>query len=180
MKDIKTWKEILKEYKYSDPQSLYDKVKTKGFTKTPEDIGIIREIVLWKINREIDISDETIAKINEIAGKNDSPEKALNDPMVKECFEKMLYSGGIRLPMASTILHFYQPKAFPIIEDRAYRQACRKKFNPAGGWEVYSEYITACIKICHENGISFEKIDKVLYQLDKDNGFKIGDVWKEV
>lgn len=82
--------------------------------------------------------------------------------------------------MASTVLHFYYPDAFPIIDQRAYRELYTVDY-PKSMTQIsrltnlYLQYIEDCRKyqqeMCPE--IAFSQIDKVLYQLDKEKGNKV-------
>jgi len=112
--DLHNWKELLEHYNYTDATAIFQRIEEKGYIATQEDYDIINMIVLWKINREVKICGETIEYINSIAKTTKSPEEALNNMEVQDCLKEILNSHGIRLPMASAILHFYQPKAFPI------------------------------------------------------------------
>jgi len=85
----------------------------------------------------------------------------------------LLKSPGVRLPIASTILKFYQPKAFPIIDQRAYYQLFSEKLPHNAGTETYLQYIKKCIDVGKRYNIPFEKIDEVLYQKDKEEGHKL-------
>lgn len=170
---LSNWKELILKYKYEDSSPIFDRLRRKGLIPLPEDYDIINMIVLWKLNRTVKVTLETIEYINSIAQITDSPERALSNTDVRDCFAELLRSPGIRLPMASTIFHFYQPKAFPIIDERAYRQIFSEKLNPNSGWDVYSDYIAACIEVCKSYGIPFEQIDKVLYQLDLEKSNKL-------
>ncbi len=78
--------------------------------------------------------------------------------------------------MASTILHFYNPETFPIIDQRAYRELYEKeapRFTEKNSCDIYVKYIKDCYKYWEDNckcvGIEFSDIDKILYQLDKNN-----------
>jgi len=148
-------------------------IKQKGYIATQEDYDIINMIALWKINREIEIDPETIEYINAIAKTVKSPKEALTNPDVKDCLEQMLNLRGIRLPMASAILHFYQPNAFPIIDERSYRQIFGQEPKSKIKIEEYLNYIKKCIELSNKYGIPFDKIDKILYQKDKDEKNKL-------
>ncbi len=82
----------------------------------------------------------------------------------------MLKTSGISLPLASTILKFYQSNAFPIIDQRAYRQAFSTKLPNKASADLYLKYIKKCIEIGKKYKILFGKIDEVLYQKDIGEG----------
>ncbi|MBO5337248.1 MAG: hypothetical protein J6A94_09005 [Lachnospiraceae bacterium] len=82
--------------------------------------------------------------------------------------------------MASTVLHFYFPNVYPIIDQRAYRELYGTDY-PKNTFKVevlvalYLKYIADCYKYQQKNcpEIPFAKIDKVLYQLDKEKGNRV-------
>lgn len=82
--------------------------------------------------------------------------------------------------MASTVLHFYFPDVYPIIDQRAYRELYGEEYPKYITKveilvKIYMKYIADCHQYQQERcpEISFAKIDKVLYQLDKEKGFKV-------
>lgn len=86
----------------------------------------------------------------------------------------------MKLPMASTVLHFYFPHVYPIIDQRAYRELYGVEYpqyiNKLDAMvDIYVKYIEDTNKYQKENcpEIPFEKIDKILYQLDKEKGYKV-------
>lgn len=107
-------------------------------------------------------------------------DKEINIDLTKKLLWKLLATPGIRLPMASTILRFKNPNIYQIIDQRAYRFLVgidlKNYFsNIEQQIEYYLEYLTELRIKCEEKKIPFEKADKVLYQLDKENnsGHKI-------
>ncbi len=177
MKNIDNWIEIIKDYKYDLNENitrdyLINKIQKKGLITYSEDYNIINEIVLWKINRRINLSSETIEYINSVTRNVKTIEDALNSNDVKNLLDEMLKQKGIRLPMASTILHFYNPNVFPIIDQRSYRELFNKKLNLNANSEIYLLYLQRCKNICERYKIPIKLIDIVLYQLDKNKGNK--------
>ena len=171
--DLSEWTEMLKRYNYEDPSAIYDRVSRKGLYATQEDYDIIDMIVLWKINRCVKIHSETTEYINAVAKQIETPMELSQNKDVADCINELLQSHGVRLPIASAILHFYQPKAFPIIDERSYRQVFNKELKPNAGVDIYLEYVKACMSLCNQYVIPFERIDKVLYQLDIEKGNKL-------
>ncbi len=72
--------------------------------------------------------------------------------------------------MASSVLHFFNPKCFPIIDRRAYR-TIYKENKYKEDIVVYISYIKDCLKIAKHHDIPFEIIDKILYQYDKERNY---------
>ena len=142
----------------------------------PEDFDIINAIVLWKINREIFVSFETIEFLNSIAGSVATPEEALRNMDVPYLVQQMIESKGIGLPVASAILKQYCPQAFPIIDQRAYFVLYGEKLPLNAGVNVYLDYIERCASLASDHAIPFENVDEVLYQIDKNSGRTLNSV----
>ena len=113
------YKEILNRFIYEDETEINERIASANNSDYRENRDIINKIVLWKMNRTPEVSDEVIDAIyslSEIA----SPEEAAQSERTREVVEKLLMSKGMKLPMASTVLHFYFPNLYPIIDQRAY------------------------------------------------------------
>jgi hypothetical protein len=78
----------------------------------------LRRVSLWKSDRVLCVSDETLAKLNELSTVEGL---TLTDSRVKDVIDDLVLSQGIGFPMASAILKFIKPTLFPIIDVRAYR-----------------------------------------------------------
>ncbi len=177
--------EILEHYSYDDNKELesrkeiIDRIANCNFSNPRENQDIINSIVLWKINRRIERNDELIKDIyllsQTINGYKDIKFKDIkaHEEKIKKVFEGLLKTTGISVAMASTILNMFMPNAFPIIDKRAYRviycEEMSTNINPEGYLKyvekVYDFYDKRCQKI-----INFSDIDKVLYQIDIENG----------
>lgn len=106
--------------------------------------------------------------------------QALEDEKTAQVIEKLLQTKGMQLPMASTVLHFYYPEVFPIIDQRAYRELYAMDYPKTMTkipmlTELYRKYVKDCWEYQQEKcpEIAFSQIDKVLYQLDKEKGNKV-------
>ena len=143
---------------------------------------IINEIVLWKINRlpRIHPLSEDKHKIVEAILEFDSnKDKEDKEKLLKS----MLECKGLGLPVASAILHFYYPETFPIIDQRACREAFCKDDKDAYKTlksqsieklvDLYEKYISKLWELSEYDDKKFENIDKVLYQIDKNKKNKI-------
>lgn len=192
------YEEVLKEYNYADPQQVSDAVEKLRDTNSLEALYMI---VLWKTNRLIpaDRLKEIQQKIRNLSIKSIKSIKDQNE--VRGLLSYMLETPGIRLPMASAILHFYYPDVFPIIDQRAYRAAyledsffdqefdqeryekAVKETYPCNisdkkAPDEYFQYIERCNKIIEklqgkEQGISMKTIDQLLYAMDKAAGMRV-------
>ena len=173
------YQEILERFSYEDDSGILERIN-KANTSIQEDKDIINEIVLWKLNRMVKVEDDVIEQIKSLPDYK-SPLELVNDTKIIHILEKLLSSKGIQLPMASTILHFYYPDLFPIIDQRSYREVYKKElpsFHSKDKIQKYSTLYLTYIKDCFrykENNCSevpFRYIDKILYQLDKEKGNK--------
>lgn len=122
-------KSVLAKYNYPDGTEIMDRLKNIG--RDNEALkSILYEIVLWKLNRMVVMTDDDVLdklrQIQDIKSPQDAIEK--NETTVKEALQKLLGTKGVRLPMASTFLHFFNPKVFPIIDQRAYRVIFKKEY----------------------------------------------------
>ena len=173
------YKELLERFTYEDEMKIMRRIATVTANNYQENRDIINEIVLWKINRQPQIDDELIDMIYSISNIHTPMEAAENSRTI-EVLKKLLNSKGMQLPMASTVLHFYYPDVYPIIDQRAYRELygieyLKNTIRVETLIEIYIKYIVDCFEYwqlrCPE--ISFSKIDKILYQIDKERGFKV-------
>ncbi len=84
-------------------------------------IYIIDKITLWKVNRQVVLSsldeiEKALKEIKEIKKYN----AKTDEEKVRKALKLLTSMKGIRLPLASTILNFYN-SIFPICDQRAYR-----------------------------------------------------------
>ena len=173
MADLKDWKIILDQYKYHSKQEIIERITKKGPGATAEDKDILNQIGLWKADRIICISNGTISLLNKVAEEIKTPAEALSNSELPKLISDLVDSEGVGLPMASTILNFYNEKAFPIIDARAYRQVYGGKADYKEPAVKYIDYIGKCNALASEHGIPFEKVDQVLYQKDILEGNKL-------
>lgn len=128
---------------------------------------LINEIVLWKTNRYAELNNETLNLINKIDRKSEFIDSALTG----EILMHLLETKGIRLPMASTILRFRNPKIYQIIDQRVYRMiygtALKLKTNLNDNIIQYLDYLTELRKVCDLYKIPFTESDRILYEYDK-------------
>ena len=173
------YEEILSRFTYEDEAGIMERIALADNANYRENKDIINQIILWKMNRTPEIDNELI---DMIYGLNDmkTPVMAVESEKVKRTVEKLLRTKGMKLPMASTVLHFYFPDVYPIIDQRAYRELYGEEYPRYVGKieimvEVYMKYIADTYHYQQENcpDIPFAKIDKVLYQLDKEKGYKV-------
>lgn len=169
------YEEALKNYTYDHGDKILSCIKHNK--KIEDQQNIINMIVLWKINRQAEPNVSVLEKllhVHEIKLNDLCTNKKEIEDQVKDLLSSLIQTKGIRLPMASTILHFYNPETFPIIDQRAYRELYKKeapRFTEDNSCDIYIKYIKDCYKYwedyCEDIGIEFSDIDKVLYQLDK-------------
>ena len=171
---------VLAKYTYDDGKRIKDRIKNSKNDKN-EIKDILNSIVLRKINRMIDVDDSIIIELislPNIESKEDAIGKDVDK--VKSILFKLLNCKGIRLAMASTFLHFFNPKVFPIFDQRAYRVIYKMDYKNIGSNDnkvnLYINYLKDCINYYEEylkDKIDFCVLDKYLYQLDKEIGNKI-------
>ncbi len=157
--------QFLHEYRYQpDLTARLDALETLQFTQ-----ALINEIVLWKINRFVQVDDELLRRIENVKGLHRGEHRN-----AESVIDSLLAVHGIGLPMASTLLRFRNPSAFQIIDQHAYRAVYGSKFSiyqstpPKKQIGIYFDYLDELIALCGRKKIKFEAIDRVLYQFDKD------------
>jgi hypothetical protein len=135
--------------------------------KSDFDQELINEIVLWKTNRYAELDDETLNLINKIDPKAEFIDSALTG----EVLMHLLETKGIRLPMASTILRFRNPKIYQIIDQRVYRMIygteMKIKTNLNDNIIQFLDYLTELRNVCNLYQIPFSESDRILYEYDK-------------
>lgn len=173
-----SYQEILDRFKYEDESDIKERIASTTKTNYRENRDIINEIILWKMNRMPHFGDELVDMIYSLADI-DAPEKTIKSEKTKQVLVKLLQTRGMKLPMVSTVLHFYFPQVFPIIDQRAYRELYGIEYPQYVKLDVmvdiYMKYIEDTWKYQREKcpEIPYEKIDKILYQLDKEKGNKV-------
>lgn len=170
---------VLERFKYDDGDTILERISKANKNDYQENRDIINEIVLWKLNRTPYIETSIIDKIYALASIS-TPIEAAENPYSLNVVIGLLNSKGVQLPMASTILHFYYPDIFPIIDQRAYRELYGEEYpryivKTEKLANIYMRYIRDCFLYqktkCPE--IPFSQIDKILYQIDKEKGNKV-------
>jgi thermostable 8-oxoguanine DNA glycosylase len=154
------------DFKYQeDLTNILDKVR-EDF-----DENLLNKIALWKVNRYFKLNEELIEKLNALKDTKPGNYKECQD-VLEQLLDKKLR--GIDLPMASTILRFRNPKAFQIIDKRAYRVVMGEKLNInvattiTNKIQIYFRYLEKLWEFSKEKKIPFEDLDRVLYQFDKE------------
>ena len=135
--------------------------------KSDMSINDLRRIYLWKLDRVLNISDETILKLNLISTKTDL---TIEDDLVKDLIKALVESDGVGYPMASAFLKFIRPDIFPIIDVRAYRALTVEKiYYSAYSFEKYVDYVKKIMHIAKKYNRPLSEIDEQLYCFDKEN-----------
>ena len=172
--------EVLKRYAYADDEEIINRIKNCTGKDERENRDIINSIVLWKINRQVDIGIELFIAIKTL---NILPSNIkTNEKEIKKIVFDLLEVKGVKIAMASTILKMFYPDSFPIIDQRAYRELNGEDLPDYYGAsanqryaDLYFQYILDCHvynkSVCPN--INFDDIDKVLYQLDLEKGNKV-------
>jgi hypothetical protein len=135
----------------------------------PFTITDIFKIVLWKLNRFVDLGD-ALARLNDIGHLENGQHRE-----AQQLLCSLLSCRGIRLPMASTILRFRKPDVFQVVDERAYRMAMERDLKlsavPATDCKTYFEYLDVLNALVEEeHNLRFQDLDRALYQIDIDMG----------
>jgi hypothetical protein len=170
---MKTYSQIENEY---NPESYTYQPYLTGMLKSTSagslDQDWANEVVLWKLNRYVRMEGPTLALLND-------PRLLLPEidiSFTRTVLHALLDTPGVRLPMASTFLRFRNPRVYQILDQRAYRFAMGEIYfstyvqsSTARDKQIdlYLKYLDKLKQIEREKNWDFERIDKILYQLDK-------------
>jgi hypothetical protein len=149
----------------------YNKEETEDLHKIingKPDLNIddFRRISLWKLDRVLRLSNNTIEKLNIISIKQDL---SIDDELVKEVIKELVDSDGVGYPMASAFLKFIRPDIFPIIDVRAYRALSGKKiYYSMYNYELYINYTKDLMDIAKKINRPLREVDEQLYCYDKE------------
>lgn len=128
---------------------------------------LINEIVLWKVNRYVEIPNELLESLDSIQDLQPGQHKKGEIQL-----KNLLACKGVRLPMASTILRFANPNVFQIY-DRHICRAMDGRFDklapkkPDEAVEKYWCFLDSLIDLCEKLNIPFKSADRILYCFDK-------------
>ncbi len=153
-----------------DFKFTYNKAETDALHKRLNRAGRIsvedlRRVSLWKSNRVLQVSKETLAKLEIIAK---TPKLKITDALVKQVLADLVTSRGIGFPMASAILKFIRPDVFPIIDVRAYRALTGKRlYYSTYTYEKYIKYAATLVQIARRTALPLRQIDEQLYCFDE-------------
>ena len=161
---ISNEEKISKNYSYQPDLTLILDGLNKDF-----DQNIINAIVLWKVNRYVNLSEDVLASINKI-DKNDTE---IDVELTTKILRKLLDTKGIRLAMASTILRFKNPNIYQIIDQRVYRfvygEELKYSLNDIDKQiKLYLCYLKMLKSKSKEYNFDFKNADRILYEMDKE------------
>lgn len=170
---IKTIKDA--EYDLNKIQFNYQPVLTEKLDLINSDFNqeTINEIILWKVNRYANISEETLKLLNSIKVSVN----ALDVELTRSILENLIKINGIGLPMATTILRFKNPNIYQIIDQRVFRIIYGKELKLSQSKslkqvnlniDIYLKYLEDLSETCRDLKIPFNQGDRILYSLDKE------------
>lgn len=174
---MKTYKDFSSEaFEASIVNFKYQEELTKKLEGYDFDIinqEIINELVLWKVNRFCKIDDGFISLLSK-AKTIQRNEYDVIESLVSEILDLRTQIKGFDLPMLSSFLRFINPNTFQIIDKRAYRFAFGHEENYSNKTNdkkafIYRKYLETISNIAKEKHLSFNLMDRYLYQMDKEN-----------
>lgn len=153
IQDIEITKEHLSNKKFKFQYNLTTKLDAIATDFNQE---IINEIVLWKVNRYVEMDPNTLSLLNQITKGSE----LLNRDFTREILENLLNTKGIQLAMASTILRFKNPNIYQIIDQRVYRLIFEKNMpryfaSVTAQVDCYLEYLEKLNDCCKTYQIDF-------------------------
>lgn len=154
--------------KYLDDYQVYPELTQQLDTFTARfDQATINEIVLWKVARYVELSPELLGQLDKLrALKPGEHEKG------KDTLEKLLAIKGVRLPMASTLMRFANPKVFQIFDRHIFRAIYGQLYTnlskkPGECLPIYFKFLGDLRVLCKEKNIDFKVSDRILFEFDK-------------
>ncbi len=155
------------EYNLDETQKLRDKFSSRDKIT----IDDLRRVALWKINRVLDVPEDLLEKLNELALRDDLK---YNDDFSRDIINSLVKCRGVGFPMVSSILKFIRPDIYPIIDVRAYRALYGKGITYSGyNVDIYFDYISKVYEIRENLDLELHEVDEQLYMFDKENNGKI-------
>ncbi len=166
-----------KDFKFIDTdfEFAYQKKLTANLDSFQNefDQNKLNEIILWKVNRYADFSEEVISKLNSINPR----ETQIDVEKTTQILKLLLNTKGVQLALASTILRFRNRNIYQIIDQRVYRIISEKKElnikthpnekNINEQIKLYIQYLKDLRQKCLKLNIPFENADRILYMADK-------------
>ena len=171
---IKTVNDIGFEIKSEDNNYDYQKKLTPklDIISTNFNQNIINEIVLWKVNRYAELSENTLSLLNTISTSSIE----IDEDLTRKVLKSLIKEQGVQLAMASTILRFRNPHIYQIIDQRVYRilygltlklPLYVSEKNTTNQIEIYLNYLSELRVVSKRLNIRFEDADRILYEADK-------------
>lgn len=157
------------EFSYNDEetQALHVRINNNPGIN----IDDLRRVALWKINRVLGVSEETLEKLQELASRK---AVSIDDELVKEIIGDLVDSQGIGFPMASAILKVIKPDVFPIIDVRAYRALTGEKlYYSTYNYTRYVDYVKQLKGKAALLNRPLREMDEQLYRFDQEHNGKI-------
>ena len=74
---------------------------------------------------------------------------------------------GVRQPVASTILHLYDPERYPIFDIHALRSIRIKKEDVEGDKKFWEKYVKFCRAKAECHGVCMRTLDRALYKFSE-------------
>ncbi len=139
-----------------------------ALTSRPFTQGVVDQIVLWKVNRYVDLNLDALEALNSVSSTKQGRHRD-----ARPVLATLMRQKGIDLAMASTLLRFRNKSAFQIIDRRAFRAVFGKKYplRPHSSEnkkiELYFDYLDRLFALADSKKIDFAILDRVLYVFDK-------------
>lgn len=160
MKRAKDWEgslgQLIAGYQYQrEVTECLDALGPQPFTH-----DVIKDIVLWKLNRYVKLSAGTLAALNEIATLAPGSHRKASGTLTI-----LLGEPGVDLAMASTFLRFRNRQAFQIIDRHAYRAVYGEDYplystsSDSQKINLYFRYLDDLFALAASKKVAFELLD---------------------
>jgi thermostable 8-oxoguanine DNA glycosylase len=157
--------EYLQRYKYQpDLTAHLDTLPDEPFSQET-----VNEIVLWKVNRYVRLSEELRHSLHSLRTLSPKDHRRAEPVLLN-----LLDCVGVDLPIASTFLRFQNADVFQIIDRHAYRAVFGERYRvypstpPRTKVSIYFKYLDSLGSLAASRGVPFRELDRILYVFDKE------------
>ncbi len=147
--------------KYDTPMCLLvDDVKERGYLKMTD----LLTLSIWKTG---DRNTHRIEK-NRDSVVEEMTKLALAAETEKDRIDYLCCLDGVRLAVASAILHWFHNEDYPIHSKPALKTVGIEKKHCTHRFDDWMRYVSFCRRTAKENGIDMRTLDRALWQYSKE------------
>ena len=139
---------------------LKDEVQGRGYLKREE----LHKIAYWKAHRLAHLTlENTDDRIKEVT----SQAFTATDAWTK--LKTLTELRGVREPIASAILHFYDKESYPILA-RPVLWSAGMESKERTSYPFWLEYVQFCRETANRNNVTMRELDRALWKFSAERG----------